>query len=40
LVSADVTAAQETIDISASLAHGDLVDVHVGLDFGHDICHA
>jgi hypothetical protein len=26
------------IDIAASLAHVELVDVHIGLDFGHDTC--
>ena len=39
LVSADVDVGHD-IGLTASLLNVDLLDVNVGLDFGHDVCHA
>jgi hypothetical protein len=38
LVSADVDVGHD-IRIPASLLNVDLIDVNVGLDLGHDVCH-
>jgi hypothetical protein len=37
LISADVNVGPD-VDVTASVLHDALADVHIGLDFGHDIC--
>lgn len=37
LISADVNVGPD-VDVTASVLHDVLADVHIGLDFGHDIC--
>ena len=39
LVSADLDVGAD-ISLTASLLNVDLLDVNVGLDFGHNVCHA